>query len=84
MNISTNEFIELSKKEIKKYLDKYTFYILGSTDNIWQVWYAKTIQNHKGIFATPLYLFECTYNGDDKELYVDCYAKVHKEEVCVE
>lgn len=49
-----------------------------TTDQIYCVWMCKTLQNNKGLFATSrkdgLY-FECTYNGDKKELYVDVYKK---------
>lgn len=51
-----------------------------------QVWYCKTIQNHKGLFIVkdkydciyPYYI-EATYNGDEKELYLDIYIKYTKQ-----
>lgn len=54
-----------------------------STDDIFVVWYAKTLQNHKALLGTRFanYYFECTYNGDKEEMYVDVYDKV--QNVCV-
>lgn len=43
------------------------------------VWQVKCLQNHKYIItniAIPGYIAELTYNGDKKELYVDCYCKM--------
>jgi len=53
-------------------------------ENIIQVWYCKTIQNHKGLFITDAFdghFYECTYNGDQGELYVDDYVKRAKHTV---
>ena len=50
-----------------------------------QVWYCKTIQNHKGLFIVKdvdgiiyNYFIEATYNGDKSELYLDFYTKEFK------
>lgn len=42
------------------------------------VWYLKTLQNYKCIMCIPGYqnVYECTYNGDKEEFYIDAYAKV--------
>ena len=47
------------------------------------VWYCKTLQNWKalaGIYGRDEY-FELTYNGDEKELYLDVYKK--SENMCL-
>lgn len=52
-----------------------------------QVWYCKTIQNHKGLFIIRNsfedfiypYFVEATYNGDAQEMYLDYYKKEFKE-----
>ena len=48
-------------------------------DNVYVVWYSKTLQNHKALLSTTnedgLY-FECTYNGDKEEMYLDVYEKI--------
>lgn len=42
------------------------------------VWYAKELQNHKCVIVdlrdNDRY-YECTYNGDKDELYIDIYNK---------
>ena len=38
----------------------------------------KTLQNNKALLSTTLFdgmYYECTYNGDKKEMYVDAYKK---------
>lgn len=44
---------------------------------IFPVWQCKTLQNWKGIFASPKekMLFEVTYDGDKKAYYIDVYDK---------
>ena len=46
--------------------------------------YCKTLQNWKALVSTNrvdgLY-YECTYNGDKNELYVDVYTKI--ENICI-
>lgn len=53
-------------------------------DKIHTVWLCKALQNNKGLFTTELpdgRYYECTFNGDKRELYVDCYVKT--ENICV-
>lgn len=49
-----------------------------TTDDVFVVWFAKTLQNWKCCLGTTrqdnMY-FEITYNGDEKELYLDAYTK---------
>lgn len=47
-------------------------------DDVFVVWYSKTLQNHKALLSTVLHdgmYYEVTYNGDKKELYFDAYKK---------
>ena len=42
------------------------------------VWLCKTLRNCKGLFITELpdnQYYECTYNGDNNEIYLDVYNK---------
>lgn len=44
------------------------------------VWYAKELQNHKCTICDlrdNQRYYECTYNGDKDELYIDIYNKEH-------
>lgn len=47
-------------------------------DDVYVVWYCKTLQNQKALLSTPrpdgMY-YECTYNGDKDELYFDACKK---------
>lgn len=49
-----------------------------SIDNVYIVWASKTLQNWKALLSTDLpdgMYYECTYNGDKKEMYLDAYKK---------
>lgn len=58
---------------------------LEKTDNtevtindVYIVWSCKTLQNWKSLVSTTLpdgMYYECTYNGDKDELYIDAYKK---------
>ena len=54
-------------------------YPLITEDQVFVVWFAKTLQNWKALVSTTLPLdssyFEVTYNGDERETYVDMYFK---------
>lgn len=52
------------------------------TENVHCVWFNKSLQNYKGLFIIlPLdgKYYECTYNGDKRELYIDTYNKESNE-----
>lgn len=85
--ISTKYYLYNAEQEIANFIsDKYN--PPPSEIEIIQVWYCKTIQNHKGLFivkdilngGTILpYFIEVTYNGDNGEMYLDFYTKEHKQ-----
>ena len=55
-----------------------------SEDQIFIVWFSKTLQNWKALVSTTIsdgMYYEITYNGDKKEAYIDVYKKW--ENVCV-
>ena len=46
--------------------------------DVYIVWMCKTLQNSKALLSTNVpdgLYYECTYNGDKKELYFDVYKK---------
>lgn len=53
-----------------------------NSNDVYVVWLSKTLQNNKGLFSTNepdgLY-FECTYNGNKEELYLDVYEKLENK-----
>lgn len=79
--MSEQEFLNWCKKEIVKYINKYldkTDNKEITTDDVYMVWCCKTLQNNKALLSTTLpdgMYYECTYNGDKKEMYVDVYKK---------
>ena len=49
-----------------------------STDDVFVVWFCKTLQNWKALLSTTVsdgMYYEITYNGDKKEAYLDAYKK---------
>ena len=48
-------------------------------DDVFVVWFAKTLQNWKALVSTTLpdtRYYEVTYNGDRDEYYLDAYVKL--------
>jgi hypothetical protein len=62
---------------VKYHIDK-TDNIKFTLDNIYVVWFCKTLQNWKVLVSTTLpdgIYYEITYNGNTGETYVDVYKK---------
>lgn len=80
--MKNNEFERLCKNIVKDYTNEH----LDKTDNlkiseedVFIVWSCKALQNNKALLSTTLpdkMYYECTYNGDKKELYLDAYIKL--------
>lgn len=72
--MTESKFLKLCRKYIADYygLSEY------NADDIYAVWVCKILQNNKALLSTNnpdgLY-FECTYNGDKHELYLDVYKR---------
>jgi hypothetical protein len=52
--------------------------MLVQPEEVFLVWYSKTLGNAKALLATPLpddMYYEITYNGDKDEFYLDAYKK---------
>lgn len=79
--MNEKDFVKLCKKTIVDYFngrsdktDKFQI----TEDNVFIVWMCKTLQNSKAIVSTTVsdgMLYELTYNGDKRELYLDAYKK---------
>lgn len=79
--MNEKEFIDWCKEEVCNYtnihLDK-TDNKQITVDDVFMVWCCKTLQNNKALLSTTLFdgmYYECTYNGDKKEMYFDAYKK---------
>ena len=75
------EFEKICKNAIIKYYKEngeVTDNVELNIKDIYIVWSCKTLQNNKALLSTTLYdgmYFECTYNGDKEEMYLDAYKK---------
>lgn len=76
--LNQEEFISFSKRTIQRYYTELFGSSTVSFDEIFLVWYCKTLQNHKALLGvTSRYgeYFESTYDGDKNKVYVDVYKK---------
>lgn len=85
--MSEKDFVNMCKFEITKYyLESEGTNVKPDEidDNIYVVWLCKILQNNKELLSTNypdgLY-FECTYNGDKDELYLDVYKRQKNMEI---
>lgn len=80
-----DKFVNFAKYKVQEWLSHNVENLDGiSTDDIFVVWFSKTLQNKKALLATRFasYYFECTYNGDKNEMYLDAYKKAENQ--CIE
>lgn len=90
--MQTKEYLQLVEENIKEFDILYNLFTTRDDLEIIQVWYCKTVQNHKGLFIVRNnaediilpYFIEATYNGDARELYLDFYVKQFKHTVKVD
>lgn len=81
------EFFRIIKKNTADYanehLDK-SDNVTISEDDVYIVWYCKTLQNWKALTSTTLYdgmYYEFTLDGDKNELYMDAYKKFENRRI---
>lgn len=82
MNTEKIDFIQNAKQAVLDYV-QHNMYVVAkgikpTMDNIYVVWFCKTLQNWKAMVSTNLpdnMYYEVTYNGDKKEIYLDAYKK---------
>lgn len=82
-----NEFIPMAKQLVAEYTNQHLDVTDGVTfkaDDVYVVWYAKTLQNAKALLSTPLpdgMYYEVTLNGDKNQIYFDAYKKFQNKTV---
>ena len=57
---------------------EWTHQSTGICNDVYVVWYCKTLQNHKALLSTNVsdgMYYEMTFNGDKNQLYMDAYKK---------
>ena len=90
MNKSKVEFIPLAKQTVLDYVQAHldvTDDVNVSINDIYVVWFCKTLQNWKALISTTLpdgMYYEVTYNGDKKEIYLDAYKKFENKHIKVQ
>ena len=85
--MGSKEFLEWCTEEVVNYFntrkDKTDNRVL-TKDDVFVVWSCKTLQNSKALLSTTIsdgMYYECTYNGNKKEMYLDAYKKW--ENICI-
>lgn len=85
--LDINKFIPKCKELVAAYTNRHldvTDEIGITPEDVYVVWYAKTLQNAKALLSTPLpdgMYYEITLNGDKDELYFDAYKKFENVKV---
>lgn len=81
------KFFELVKTLVRDYTNEHldaTDKKEITTDDVYVVWYCKTLQNWKALASTTLFdgmYYEITLNGDKNEVYLDAYKKFQNKRV---
>nr|DAN47264.1 MAG TPA: hypothetical protein [Caudoviricetes sp.] len=76
-----NDFQNICKEKVVEYFNERvekTDNTKITIDDVFVVWYSKTLQNAKALLSTNVsdgMYYELTYNGDKNELYFDAYKK---------
>ncbi len=80
--MGTDKFLKICKEKVAEYFnehkDKTDNHELIQAEDVYVVWYCKTLQNSKALLSTPApdgMYYELTFNGDKNELYFDAYKK---------
>lgn len=79
--MTETKFFELVKGVVRDYTNEHLDKTDGkqiTTEDVFVVWYCKTLQNWKALASTTLLdgmYYELTLNGDREELYLDAYKK---------
>ena len=85
--MGNEKFINICKEVVRNY----TIEHMDKSEtvppfNVFVVWSCKTLQNHKALLSTTIsdgMYYECTYNGDKQELYLDAYKKFENRAIAV-
>lgn len=80
--MGSKEFIQFAKYQVVDYFndnaDRSDKNVFIAEDDVYVVWYCKTLQNHKALLSTTIsdgMYYEVTFNGDKNEAYLDAYKK---------
>ena len=88
--MKNDEMLDLCKEVVVNYFNENVEKTDGfkiNKDNVFIVWFSKTLQNFKALVSTTIsdgMYYELTYNGNRKELYLDAYKKWENKCIKVE
>lgn len=63
---------------VKSHLEKTDTHVTFAIDEVYIVWWSKTLQNWKALLSTTLpdgMYYEVTHDGDNGKTYLDAYKK---------
>lgn len=81
------DYQKIARKIVLDYANEHidkTDNVQITLDNVFIVWFCKTLQNWKALCSTTLpdgMYYEVTYNGDKKEVYLDAYKKFENRKI---
>ena len=81
------DYQKIARKIVLNYANKHidrTDNVQITLDDVYIVWFCKTLQNWKALLSTTLpdgMYYEVTYNGDKKEVYLDAYKKFENQKI---
>lgn len=88
--MNEKKFFELVKNLVADYTNERiaeNSTLQVSPDDVYVVWFCKTLQNWKALASTTLVdgmYYELTLNGDKQEIYLDAYKKFENRAIKVE
>ena len=83
------DYQKIARKIVLNYANNHvdkTENVQITLDDVYIVWFYKTLQNWKALLSTTLpdgMYYEVTYNGDKKEVYLDAYKKFENQNIDV-
>ena len=81
------DYQEIARKIVLDYANEHidkTDNMHITLDNVYLVWFSKTLQNWKALISTDLpdgMYYEVTFNGDKNEAYLDAYKKFENRKI---
>ena len=84
--MNEKKFVALCKQAVVDYINDIDGRGKITVDDVSVYWMCKSLQNWKAVLvALPIFgiYFECTYNGDEEELYFDAYKKEYNKVIPV-